>query len=403
MGSGINKKQIKVVWLCHFNNEYISERLGIKLQFEFAPWISRFVDIFEKNNEVEIHIISPNPNIVKYKSFAKENIHFYFFPYLFPLIPKRLINFFHYRSNFIYINTIVKYLINKINPDIIHLFGTENAYYASSILQFKNKYPVLITIQGFANKLLSSNYRIRKRKKVEIKIIKNFKYYGIRDEEMKSFIKDINPDAHFFYHEIAPYKPKVSSKTNNIKKYDIVFFARVCKEKGIEDLIRALSIIKKKKNNISLCVIGQGSPSYYAYLKRLSHILFLEKNIIFIGELKTIEELHNFVLSSRICVLPTYADTIPGTIIESMFIGIPCISYAVGGIPSLNENEENIILVKKNDIEDLAYQIDSLLNKPDYAHSMAERAKRYVSIRWNDDIIYKSILNIYNHILIASK
>ena len=56
-----------------------------------------------------------------------------------------------------------------------------------------------------------------------------------------------------------------------------------------------------------------------------------------LGFLKSQQDIYEHAIHSRIYVLPTYHDIIPGTIIESMFMKLPGIAYAVGGIPELNE------------------------------------------------------------------
>ena len=65
-------------------------------------------------------------------------------------------------------------------------------------------------------------------------------------------------------------------------------------------------------------------------------------------------------IKAKICVLPTYYDVIPGTIIESMFMKIPVVAYAVGGIPTLNDNVETVRLVDKYDINGLAKEPKSI-------------------------------------------
>jgi glycosyltransferase involved in cell wall biosynthesis len=45
---------------------------------------------------------------------------------------------------------------------------------------------------------------------------------------------------------MVPFRPKYSAFEEKNTKYDIVFFARVTKDKGIEDLIEALPAVKKK-------------------------------------------------------------------------------------------------------------------------------------------------------------
>jgi len=391
---------IKVVWLCHFNNRRIEDKLGIQKSIEFAPWIDRFIDIFKNRKDIEIYIISPHKNINSFKTYNEGNIHYNFFPFMIPQIPKRILWLFHYITNFFLIKFFVKKIVNKINPDLIHMFGTENAYFTSSIFQFKKKYPVLISIQGFASHMLSNKYYSKKRKKVEIEIIKNFNNFGTRNKEMDEFLLSINKNIKFYYHEFAIYKPKYISSETTKKIYDIVFFARISKDKGIEDLIKAISKIKKNKKDIKVCVIGPGSTKYDNFLKTLSLNLGVKDNIDFIGALNTVDEVHNIAVQAKVSVLPSYYDTIPGTILESMLMKIPCIAYDVGGIPTLNSKNETILLVKKGDINELAKKILYLLNNKRKSDELTENAFHLVNSRWNDNDIYNSILDSYEKILI---
>lgn len=63
---------------------------------------------------------------------------------------------------------------------------------------------------------------------------------------MKQYILSLNSESKFYHHEMVPFRPKYSAFEEKNTKYDIVFFARVTKDKGIEDLIEALPAVKKK-------------------------------------------------------------------------------------------------------------------------------------------------------------
>jgi glycosyltransferase involved in cell wall biosynthesis len=365
---------MKIVWLCNFNNKLIDEVLNIKNGVESAPWISRMIDIFKKYCSYEIHIVAPHKSIKKHHYFENESIYYHFFPI--KLLPGTLdySTIFHYKTNFIYTKKQIRTIINRINPDLIHMFGFENPYYSSGIFQFQNTYPVIITVQGFASsQMLRLKGDNKKRVIIEQQIIKDFIYFGIRNDEMKNFISVINPNAKFFWHEIPITIPEYSPFQKE-KIYDFVFFSRVCKEKGFEDLIKALSIIKRKNPNIYLCVIGQISNKYSEYVKKLINNLGLVENITIKGLLKSQQEVHQIASNAKISVLPTLADTIPGTILESMFMKIPCVSYNVGGISTLNMENETIKVCEKGNIEELTKNMEFLLNNKKYADDMAERA-----------------------------
>jgi glycosyltransferase involved in cell wall biosynthesis len=316
-------------------------------------------------------------------------------------VPRVFFWYFHYLTNFIYLKLRIRRIIKRINPSLIHLFGTENAYFSSTILQLSKIKPVIISIQGYASHISSNSYFIRKRKKIEHQIIKCYKDFGTGDEPMKCFLKSINPKVIFHHHEFAINKPQYCSTDYSHKVYDIVFFARVSKDKGVEDLIKATSIIKKDKKGIKVCVIGPVSTNYLKYIKDLAIKLEVRTNIDFKGALNTLDDVHKIAVLSRVTVLPTYADAIPGTILESMLMKIPCVAYAVGGLPSLNHDCDAIILVKKGSINELAEKISEVLNGKLGKDKMIEDGYNMVNQRWDDKIIGNSIYSIYQKLLSA--
>lgn len=103
----------------------------------------------------------------------------------------------------------------------------------------------------------------------------------------------------------------------------MVFFANLIDRKGIEDLIRAIALVKQDKADISLCVIGKGVPEYEKYLEELVGELGLASQVAFKGFLQPQRRLHEEVMKARIVALPTYVDRMPGTIVESMHLGLP--------------------------------------------------------------------------------
>ena len=156
---------MKIVWICHFNNQKIADSLGLTEYKEFAPWISRFAEIFSAHGDLEIHIISPHDGIQRESKINDTPVVLYFFPFRFSFLPNRINNYINSLSNYYFIKRRYRKLVRQINPDLIHLFGTENAYYSSAVFQFIPRYPVLVTIQGFAYKISIDNYQVRKRSK----------------------------------------------------------------------------------------------------------------------------------------------------------------------------------------------------------------------------------------------
>ena len=127
--------------------------------------------------------------------------------------------------------------------------------------------------------------------------------------------------------------------------------------------------------------------------------LDIEANVVWVGFLKNQQDVFNYVVKAKICVLPTYHDVIPGTIIESMFMKIPVIAYAVGGIPELNETNQNILLVEKNNISELAHNILQLIKNPLMQEELGENAFNYIRKKVDNEKVVDDIIQIYQTIL----
>jgi glycosyltransferase involved in cell wall biosynthesis len=396
--------KIKAVWICHFSNKEIQDILKPKKKVnEMAPWIPFLAKVLEDHNDVELHVVAPHQHIRGIKHFTLRNINYHFFNpniffYRWSLLD--LYNF-NIKTEYIYNKLIIRYIVNKIKPDLIHLQGAENVSYSSSIFQFKDKYPILITIQGFLHKVAGTECSLLVKKQVEceLKIYKTFKHFGIRTETMGKVVKEFNPNAVLHWHGYGIKITLPGNVYNKEKKYDLLFFARIDKIKGIEDLLKSISIIKKQKGNINSIIIGSCSNDYMVELKGICRNLGIENNVTWAGFLPAQADVHEAASEARICVLPVQYDMIPGTIIESMLLKIPVVAYNVGSIHEVNEKEEVISLVDKDDINGLVEAVMAILKNEKEYKERAEKGYKRVIEMIDIKNVYADILKAYTEVI----
>ncbi len=397
-----NESKLRIVWICDLMNQTIIEKFGLNGKFrERGPWISLGIEEIKKRDDIELYVIAPFSCILKNYRYSDGNIHYYFIKIGIPFMKRNWprIFLFNLWSNYYFFNIQVRKIVEKINPDLINLWGAENAYYSSSIFHIHN-YPILITIQGFVsldNELDNINTIYKKRVKVEKKILSDFKYFGIEATSMEKYIRTFNPNAKMFWSHLFFTKPK--AKNDVTKEYDLVYFARLTKEKGIEDLIDAVSIVKSQIREISLCVIGHANYAFEKYLKSKIKELELDDNITFKGFIPLQNEVHHEVRKARISVLPTYNDTIPGTIVESMLLGLPVICYNTGGIPDLNKEDEHIILVEQGNINKMADEIVHLLRDINKQKELAEKARKFALVEFDNANSVNLMIQAYKDVI----
>lgn len=409
--------KIKVVIICHFSNQEIREKLNLssKIKYaDFAQWISNIIREFINKENVEINIISPHKGMNKFsQNFCINGINYFFYKAAYPFSHNYLQLFYPYFMplskiiGFLFAKSFVKRTIYKINPDLVHLVGAENPYYSATVIGLK-KYPLLLSTQTVYSNPIRANWvkPDKKRMLIEQAIFKQCKYIIVNASFMPELIKKYNEAIHILKGCFPITKPQIEFASEIIKKYDFVFFARLVPNKGGEDVIKALAIIKKTNPNVSLLFIGVKKANNFSdYLEKLVIDSALQNNVVFIPSIEKQQDLWQKVAEAKIYVLPTKIDTIPGTILESICLGLPVISYKTGDIPSFNsDGETRILLAEKENIIELANLMDLLLNNTKLQKEIALKAKEFIYNKYYNNtnyadnyiILYKAIIENFN-------
>jgi glycosyltransferase involved in cell wall biosynthesis len=175
----------------------------------------------------------------------------------------------------------------------------------------------------------------------------------------------------------------------------ILFVGNLIKRKGIADLIKAISIVKKDIPDVHLLIAGTGSMENE--LKNLTTILLLENNVKFLGFL-TEKTKFAYILSVDILVVPSLWESLPIVVLEGMICGKPIIASHVAGIPYLIHNDENGFLVEPRNSEKFAEKICTLLQNKSLREKMGKRSLEQVKeLTW--DKIASMTYTTYNAVI----
>jgi len=406
MECGINDK-IKIVWICHFSDEKLQEKLPIwRKTPSFAAWIRNTLEGFINDDMFEIHVISPHQYLKRDVSFEEDGIFYHFFSIGVPFINRSWPAFFNIDllSNYFLNKKKILKLISEIGPKLINLQGAENSYYSSVILKLYKKYPVLVTIQGFVSLEVFSKKDaiILDRIKVEEQVLKCCNFFG-GDVDSKLIISNIKNDEFGFFEYLYPLGSGIKkyNNRNTLKVYDILFWGRVCKDKGAEDFIKLVANLKITLPNIKANIIGGASGNYFDELKNLAIKLDCLENINFNGFILETNELYLEVLKCKILILPTYNDRLPTVLREAMYLKLPIVSYRTGSIPGINHCQEVILLTDQGNLTELQSQTELLLNNQELFNQFSEKAFEFgvkeFGVEYNCQKMkdaYKTILNI---------
>ena len=167
-------------------------------------------------------------------------------------------------------------------------------------------------------------------------------------------------------------------RTKNKEQRSILTVARLEEKKGHRYLLEALKILKDKKINLHLTLVGGGVLENV--LKEQVRSLGLEDFVTFTGPI-TQEEVQKLLSETDLFVLPCVKakngnmDGIPVVLMEAMAVGVPVISTKISGIPELIEDESSGLLVESRNPQKLAEAIEKILTDDDLRRQFIQQAR----------------------------
>ena len=399
------ENKIKVVWVCHLSNQEIRKNLkfsrlslveickrivGKGKYYDIAPWNTNGIREFEKFEDIELHIIAPHYGIKGLQEFEMNNIHYHFFHTEDDNILSLFTRFILHKVKKSYSSNTKRILslIEQIKPDLVHLIGIENPYYAESALSMTKEIPLIATLQTLMmDPNFQKNYPISKesynyRAGLEEAIIKRANYVASKVEYFRSIIKNqVGQEIKFLDISLAVGE-KVSLSITK-KLYDFVYFAADI-SKAIDYAIEAFAIAKKKHKDITLHVVGGYDESLMNEIKQLMNRRGLEDGVDFTGKLQTHDDVIFEVRKARFALLPLKIDLITGTIRESMANGLPVVTTITPSTPAFNQSYECLLLSEKGDFKSMANNMCRLLEEPDLAEKLRKNSIHYLQKRYNN-------------------
>lgn len=202
-----------------------------------------------------------------------------------------------------------------------------------------------------------------------------------------------NPDV--FSQEFIKNKKK--ELNIDPKKKVIGIVARLVKEKGYLDLFEAFKIVLKRFPDTLLLIIGYSElEKKDGFSPEIVKNFVIEKNTLFVGERKDVEELY-FLMD--IFVLPSLREGLGLSILEASAMKRPVVATDIRGCREAVKNGETGILVPPRNPEKLAEAIIYLLSNSEEAKEMGQRGRKKVEEEFDERIIFDRIKKEYQRLI----
>ena len=178
---------------------------------------------------------------------------------------------------------------------------------------------------------------------------------------------------------------------------DLLFVGRLIPIKGVQTILKSLSILKKDYNmEPNFSIIGQGP--YREELEKLVKKLKLEKQVTFKG-LVSQEDLIRFYQTAKLAVLPSYdKEGIMSTLLEAASCMTPSITTRGTSMEEFALDDKNALLVNPDDEKDLAEKIYKMLTDKELSKRIANNAYVAVQEQYTWQAKARQLVDVYKEV-----
>jgi glycosyltransferase involved in cell wall biosynthesis len=166
--------------------------------------------------------------------------------------------------------------------------------------------------------------------------------------------------------------------------------ARLEEQKGLEDLLAAVSRVVPEIPDLTLLIVGDGSRR--PLLAEQARSLGLAQAVRFLG---TRRDVPHVLRALDLFVMPSRWEGIPLTLLEAMGAGLPVVSTRVGRAGEIITPDVNGLLVPPGDVPALAAALLAACRQPEARRAWGREARRTVQQRYSLDCMLGEFAEIY--------
>ncbi len=170
----------------------------------------------------------------------------------------------------------------------------------------------------------------------------------------------------------------------------LLFLGRICKDKGIDELVEALDELAVDHPGIKLYIGGIFEEEEYRKV-----IEARQERISYLGWV-TGKEKEKYLKDCGIFVLPTYYEGFPVSVLEAMAGGCVVVASRVGGIPDIITDEENGLLISPKDSNSLKRAVERVMGDKEFAERLRVSAFDKVVNNYSMDNCIDKLVKIYS-------
>lgn len=419
---------MKVLWICNVPIPEAKEVMGDETQVRVS-WLVGISEALRKR--VDLYIAYTSHERTEIALGKGEQVTFI-------AIPRRrkAVNRFDE-----YLEDEIVKVYEMIQPDVVHIFGTEFPHTLSAVNASRKtgiSASTVVSIQGLVS-MCSRHYMADTPEWVQHfytvrDILRHCNIRGARREfaargryETEALEKAEHVIGRTDWDEACAkmFHPEIQYHLNNeilrdsfyenewkyvsCEKHRIFMSQGGVPYKGFHYMIEALAVLKKQYTDVSLYITERDFVhpegikeklrlnSYQYYLKKLIKKYGLEKNIHFLGTLDEKQMCEQY-LKANVFVLPSAIENSPNSLGEAMMLGTPAVVSDVGGVKNMMNHDEEGFVYQHDAPYMIAYYTAKFFEMGEEAEQFSARARQHASRIFDIQKNIDDLVSIYEAI-----
>lgn len=181
----------------------------------------------------------------------------------------------------------------------------------------------------------------------------------------------------------------------------ILFLGRLSPEKGVDDLVDALALMKA--SGARLILTGDALAGYEESLRHKAEKLGVADRITFTGFVRG-ERLTRLIDGALCVALPAvWYENMPNAILEAYAHGKPVVVSNIGSMPEMVEENETGLLCEPGDPESLAEKLDALYARPSLAADMGRKGRLRCERLYAPESYYQRLMDVFDQAIRLQK
>ncbi len=175
----------------------------------------------------------------------------------------------------------------------------------------------------------------------------------------------------------------------------VVYVGRFVREKGIQVLLNAASVILAQEPNTKFVIVGGGAgrDKFQSFV----HWYGLSDKVLFTGFMAN-RSLHQIYRVADVAVFPSLYEPFGIVALEGMAAGVPVVASDAGGLSEVVLHDKTGTLSYSGNPESLAWAVINVLRDPLRAQELQQEARKRIDDEFAWDLLADQTIKVYEQV-----